>query len=335
MDANISGFVAERIVGHLLGFVLSWSIGLFPAIIYRYVIYKKPIEKKKVLRLFAPIVIVLAVFFKIITAVLSGEIHGNPFPWVIIYFVGKWIMTRDIRRRDNSAPQPLSPQVPLRVKAEALSQPVQPVSRPTHATPPERKRGMHGCLLAFLIGIGVALVGLPLGIYLGGKAVINYAKESFEKSPLYLAVASNNIAEVDRLLMDGANPNEKGMMGHSPLIMAVRCDYSLIVEYLLKAGANPNQKDNLQWAPLHHAVKTDNANLDMITMLVHFGADANIADSHLRTPLHRAAQFGHVEAVRLLLSLGANPIAKDENGWTPLDRGAAHPVVRQVLGGGG
>jgi len=70
-------------------------------------------------------------------------------------------------------------------------------------------------------------------------------------------------------------------------------------------------------------------------MLVHFGADANIADSHLRTPLHRAAQFGHVEAVRLLLSLGANPIAKDENGWTPLDRGAAHPVVRQVLGGGG
>ena len=115
--------------------------------------------------------------------------------------------------------------------------------------------------------------------------------------------------------------------------MAARCDYSLIAERLLRAGANPNQNDALQWAPLHHAVKTDNANLDMISILVRCKADVNITDKHLRTPLDRAAQFGHVEAVRLLLRLGADPNAKDENGWTPLDRGAAHPAVRQVLGG--
>jgi cytohesin len=79
--------------------------------------------------------------------------------------------------------------------------------------------------------------------------------------------------------------------------------------------------------------KIDNAHLDMISILVRYKADVNITDKYLRTPLHRAAQFGHVEAVRLLLRLGADPNAKDENGWTPLDRGAAHPAVRQVLGG--
>jgi len=193
------------------------------------------------------------------------------------------------------------------------------------------KRRTHYLILGFLFALALVLVGIPIGIYFGGRAFINYAKENIEKSPLYVAVATNNISEVDRLLAEGANPNEKVMMGHSPLIMATRCGYSLIAEHLLKAGANPNQKDSLKWAPLHHAVKVDNANLDMITILVRHNAEVNITDNHLRTPLHRAAQFGHVEAVRLLLRLGANPNAKDENGWTPLDRGAAHASICQVL----
>lgn len=216
-------------------------------------------------------------------------------------------------------PMPIVPPHP----SEAHSQPVAAVPV---------KRRMHSCLLAILIALGLLVVGLPLGLYIGGKAFMHYAKRSVEKTPLYLAVAANNIEEADRLLAEGANPGEKAMMGHSPLIMAARCDYSLIAERLLKAGADPNQKDNLQWAPLHHAIKTDNANLDMISILVRHGADVNVTDSHLRTPLHRAAQFGHVEVVRLLLRLGADPNAKDKNGWTPLDRGAAHPAVRQAPG---
>ena len=40
---------------------------------------------------------------------------------------------------------------------------------------------MHGCLLAFLIGLGLLVIGIPLGIYIGGKAFMDYAKESVEK----------------------------------------------------------------------------------------------------------------------------------------------------------
>ena len=351
MDADSSGFIIELILGLVFGLLLSWSVGLAPALIYRYGIYKRPIEKKKVFWRLAPIIFVLMFAFKLTMAGLSGKPpNGNPIPWIIIYYIGKWIMTREPKRKDTQTARPIvaqsipaaSPRPTLPASPPPLmtatarpapSSPAVSVSpQPTVAMPPPKKR-MHGCLLAFLIALGLVVVGIPLGIYFGGKAFMDYAKESVEKSPLYLAVAANNIAEVDRLLAEGANPDEKAIMGHSPLIMAARCDYSLIAERLLKAGANPNQKDALQWAPLHHAVKTDNANLDMISILIRYKADVNITDKHLRTPLHRAAQFGHVEAVRLLLRLGADPNAKDENGWTPLDRGAAHPAVRQVLGG--
>ena len=350
MDATTADFVAELVIRFVLGFIVSWSIGLMPAIIYRYAIYKRPIEKKKVLWRLAPIVIVLAFLFKMTNAALASKRpSGNPIPWIIIYFVGKWIMTRTPRWRDGPVARSISPQpisltptgTSLQASLSALKTAVAispsgaqssvPVAAQHTAVAPHKKR-MSGCLLVFLIVLGLMAVGVSLGIYVGGKALMNSAKESVEKSPLYLAVAANNIAEVDRLLAAGANPDERALMGHSPLIMAARCDYSLIAERLLKAGANPNQKDTLQWAPLHHAVKTDNANLDMISILVRYRADVNITDKHLRTPLHRAAQFGHVEAVRLLLRLGADPNAKDENGWTPLDRGSAHPAVRQVLG---
>ncbi len=196
---------------------------------------------------------------------------------------------------------------------------------------PQRKKRIHGCLLAFLIAVALVAVGVPLGFYVARRSFTNYAQKSAERTPLSIAVAVGNIEEVDRLLANGANPNEEAMMGHSPLIMAARSDYTLIAEHLLKSGADPNQRDKLNWAPLHHAIKTDIANLDMIAILVSNGADVNVTDNHLRTPLHRAAQFGHVKAVQLLLDLGANPNAQDKIGQTPLDRGRNHPVIVKIL----
>jgi ankyrin repeat protein len=69
------------------------------------------------------------------------------------------------------------------------------------------------------------------------------------------------------------------------------------------------------------------ANIAAIKALVMNGADIDGRDKHLRTALHRAAQFGHTNAVRLLINLGADVQAKDENGWTPYDRAEKHPEI--------
>lgn len=339
MDTDTSTVVIELIFGFVFGLLLSWSVGLAPALIYRYAIYKKPIEKKKVFWRLAPVVTVHMFVFKLTMAGLSGtDPNPNPIPWVIIYYIGKWIMTRIPKTRTVSTPvQTATVPTPTPVATAALPPPL-PLSHDSQSSPPQLtaqrpKKKMHGCLVAFLIALALLVVGIPLGIYVGGKAFMNYAKEKMESSPLCVAVAVGKIDDVDLLLSQGEDPNQKGPMGHSPLIMATDHDYPLIAERLLKAGADPDQRDSLGWSPLHHAVKTQHATLDLITILVRYRADPNVTDNHLRTPLHRAAQFGHVDAVRLLLRLGADPNAKDENGWTPLDRGAAHPAMRQILGG--
>ena len=76
----------------ILGLLLSWSVGLVPALVYRYMIFKKPIDKKKVFLRLAPVITVFMIVYKQIPG-LSRSL--NPIPWVIIYFIGKWIMTRN------------------------------------------------------------------------------------------------------------------------------------------------------------------------------------------------------------------------------------------------
>jgi len=102
MDTTTSIFLIEYVSNLIFGWLLSWSLGLVPALIYRYVIFRKPIEKKKVFWRLAPVVIVLMFIYKLIISVLSGtDPNPNPVPWVIIYYIGKWIMTRNYISNQN------------------------------------------------------------------------------------------------------------------------------------------------------------------------------------------------------------------------------------------
>ena len=51
---------------------------------------------------------------------------------------------------------------------------------------------------------------------------------------------------------------------------------------------------------------------------------ANFKDYDKRSPLHLACASGHVNAVRLLLFYGANPMLKDRWNLTPLDEAVRH-----------
>ena len=61
----------------------------------------------------------------------------------------------------------------------------------------------------------------------------------------------------------------------------------------------------------------------------------NEQDRGSRTPLHRAAEGGHIEVVEALLKAGANLEAQDEGSGTPLHRAAkgGHLEVVESLRG--
>jgi ankyrin repeat protein len=147
------------------------------------------------------------------------------------------------------------------------------------------------------------------------------------------------------LLAQGADVDLTDFQGCTALTYAAHGDHLELVEELLKAGANPDHRDNdtetvLMWAadhagnaPVIRALLQGRADVnaknnfagtalswamrhgdaDMVKALLDAGADANGASD-----LIRAAFYGFVPALRLLLEHGADIRATDSNGQTAL-----------------
>lgn len=69
---------------------------------------------------------------------------------------------------------------------------------------------------------------------------------------------------------------------------------------------------------LHKASK-EVRNAAVIERLIQVGADINAKARNDETPLHKAADYGNIDAVRVLLAHGADPNSVDTAGKTPLD----------------
>ena len=123
---------------------------------------------------------------------------------------------------------------------------------------------------------------------------------------------------VETLLNSGANPNQVDQLGWTPLSLAVAEGKRDVVDKLLEFGADANIKNLAGRTALMFACRYGFA--DLAEKLIDHGADPNVMPV-LPEPnaLMVAAQFGHEQVVRLLLSRGADAKAKTRDGKTAIE----------------
>jgi ankyrin repeat protein len=95
------------------------------------------------------------------------------------------------------------------------------------------------------------------------------------------------------------------------------CDFVRVRE-LIKQGANVNVRDEEMRSPLHQAVL--GGMFGLVCLLMESGADLNARDQDGFTPLHFAAQEVLPEIAKILVGKGADVNLRDEDGNTPLHR---------------
>ena len=177
-------------------------------------------------------------------------------------------------------------------------------------------------------------------------------------TPLLFAVREGRMEAVATLIKAGADPNEpivtekKGggrepSNGTSALLLAVENGHFELAMALVKAGANPNDQRS-GFTPLHLVPKVRKPNrgddldgqpppggsgkltsLEFVRHLVAGGADVNTRltkgesggaklNETGATPFLLAAKTADIELMKLLVELGADPLAPNADGATPL-----------------
>eukprot|EP01101_Sappina_pedata_P011634 TRINITY_DN784_c1_g1_i1.p1 TRINITY_DN784_c1_g1~~TRINITY_DN784_c1_g1_i1.p1 ORF type:complete len:759 (-),score=164.75 TRINITY_DN784_c1_g1_i1:78-2078(-) len=138
------------------------------------------------------------------------------------------------------------------------------------------------------------------------------ARTANKETPLLMAVTSScDVEVVNSLLEGGANPRHCTSQGQTPLHLAVASQKLLICILLLQKDAHlalVSTGGNTQLTPLHIAASVGNHTLTKIMLAFVRWAVSDVTTRHAlalkdgngMTPLHHAAQKGHLRVVGVL-----------------------------------
>ena len=152
--------------------------------------------------------------------------------------------------------------------------------------------------------------------YGGAMAYVPYAVE------LNRAVAANELIEARRLLAAGASVNQgdKNYGGVTPLFLAVERGSIEMVKLLLSYGADVNAADESKRTPLM-SLDSD-ATPELLELLIEAGADVNARDNSGMTVLLNTVESIDASVLDTLIKAGVDLNGIDEEGETALMKAA-------------
>ena len=142
-------------------------------------------------------------------------------------------------------------------------------------------------------------------------------------SKIHEAVKRNVKYKVIKILSKNrAGLNERDLYGETPLLIASCNGYVEIVNILLEYGAHPDIADPLERTPLYAACYF--GHVEVVRTLLDKGADVYRGEtSDNWSPLCVASREGHLDIVKLLACTEANISHKGDSGLTPLHHAIA------------
>jgi ankyrin repeat protein len=162
--------------------------------------------------------------------------------------------------------------------------------------------------------IAAALDNVPLARLLlkQGAKVQYFDQWGGTFSPMHAARSP----EMVLLLLDhNADPDFRDNRLFTPLYRYVERGFIAAMRAVLQHGAEVNGREPFE-IPLHYAAQR---NFDAVQLLLEYGADVELRDYDLNTPLHAAAEAGKTDVVRLLMERWPQgKEARNRNGKTPL-----------------
>lgn len=149
---------------------------------------------------------------------------------------------------------------------------------------------------------------------------------------IHLAASQGNVDLVVALLSSGAyanNPDVRGPGGWTPLLCAVEGGHAEVVTVLLESGAKTSAAIDEGFTALH--ISARDGKCAIAEMLVKAGSDL-VAVTHTTgaTPLHLAAEGGHSAIMTVLIEAGADLDYRTHEGDTPLYTSCEHAKLEAV-----
>lgn len=154
------------------------------------------------------------------------------------------------------------------------------------------------------------------------------AKDDQGRTALHILAADGDLEGVKELVAAGADIRVLDEEGNSLLQAAVGSGEMEMVKYFVDSGLDINTKNYAEETLLHSAAQE--IDHEMVEYFIDQGLDVNARDNMQQTPLIMAANSfagggffggardGKVETVKALIEAGADPMAKDDIGRSPI-----------------